>query len=56
MIKLNLKEHRIKNKLTQDELAIKSKVSQTYISRLENNISVIVALMNVTDLLKFVKT
>ena len=37
MIKLNLKEHRIKNKLTQDELAIKSKVSQTYISRLENN-------------------
>lgn len=37
MIKLNLKKHRIKNKLTQDELAIKSKVSQTYISRLENN-------------------
>lgn len=37
MIKLNLKEHRTKNKLTQDELAIKSKVSQTYISRLETN-------------------
>lgn len=37
MIRLNLKEHRTKNKLTQDQLAIKSKVSQTYISRLETN-------------------
>lgn len=37
MIKLNLKEHRKKNKLTQEQLAIKSEASQTYISRLENN-------------------
>lgn len=37
MIKLNLKKYRKKNKITQDQLAIKSNVSQAYISRLENN-------------------
>ena len=37
MIKLNLKSHRTRNNLTQSQLAFKSQVSQTYISRLENN-------------------
>lgn len=39
MIKLNIKQYRKKNKITQNQLAIKSNVSQTYISRLENNVA-----------------
>lgn len=37
MIKLNLKHYRNKLKLTQNDLAIKANLNQTYVSRLENN-------------------
>lgn len=37
MYKLKIKQYRIKNKLTQKELAHKINISQNYLSELENN-------------------